>query len=146
MSSIQSAFSLLSRLFLATLFLVEGYGKITGYDDVAAYMAAHNVSSRLLPVVIVTEIAGGLLIALGCLTRLVAFAMAGFTLLTALFFHTDFADSDQMVHFLKNIAIAGGFLSLVAFGAGAWSLDAQLVRRGWRGAALAKLRASTSGP
>lgn len=142
MSAVQSIFSLLSRLFLATLFLVEGYGKITGYDDVAAYMAGHNVPSRLLPVVILTEIAGGLLIALGCLTRLVAFVMAGFTLLTALFFHTDFADPDQMVHFLKNIAIAGGFFSLVAFGAGAWSVDAQRLRLG-RGAAA---RQATSSP
>jgi putative oxidoreductase len=131
MSLVQRAFSLLARLFLATLFLVEGYGKITGYGDVVAYMTSHHVPAGLLPVVILTELAGGLCIALGCLTRPVAFAMAGFTLLTALFFHADFSDPDQLIHFLKNIAIAGGFFSLVASGAGPWSLDALLFARGW---------------
>jgi putative oxidoreductase len=131
MSLVQPAFSLLARLFLATLFLVEGYGKITGYDDVVAYMASHNIPGGLLPLVILTELAGGLFIALGFLTRAIAFAMAGFALLTALFFHTDFADPDQLIHFLKNVAIAGGFFSLVASGAGPWSLDAVLFRQGW---------------
>ena len=131
MTSLEPAFLLLARLCLATLFLVEGYGKITGYADVVAYMAAHNVPGGLLPVVILTELVGGLCIAAGFLTRAIAFAMAGFALLTALFFHTNFNDPDQLIHFLKNIAIAGGFFSLVANGAGAWSLDAVLFRRGW---------------
>lgn len=131
MSLIQPVFSLLARLFLATLFLVEGYGKIASYREVVAYMASHNVPGGLLPVVILTEVAGGLLIALGFLTRAISFAMAGFALLTALFFHTNFDDPEQLVHILKNIAIAGGFFSLVASGAGAWSLDAFLFRRDW---------------
>jgi putative oxidoreductase len=124
MPVLQTAFLLSARLLLAALFLVEGFGKIRGYDEVAQYMAANSVAPQLLPLVIATELCGGALIALGLLTRPVAFLMAGFTLLTALFFHRDWGDPDQQVHFLKNLAIAGGFLSLVASGGGSWSLDA----------------------
>lgn len=77
----------------------------------------------LLPLVILTELGGGLLILVGWQTRIVAFLMAGFTLLAALLFHFKTGDRNQMIHFMKNIAIAGGFLSLVANGAGAWSVD-----------------------
>lgn len=77
----------------------------------------------LLPLVILTELGGGLLVAFGLFARYAAFALAGFALLTALFFHWNFGDPDQVIHFMKNLAIAGGFLLLTAFGAGAWSLD-----------------------
>ncbi len=72
---------------------------------------------------IVTELGGGLLVALGGFTRAAAIALAGFALLTAWFFHRG-GDPDSMIHFQKNLAIAGGFFVLAANGAGAWSLDA----------------------
>jgi putative oxidoreductase len=93
-------------------------------------MQAHGVPGSLLPLVIVTELLGGAMIATGLMTRWVAIAMAGFVLLTAFFFHTHFADEAQLINFNKNLAIAGGFLALAAHGGGAWSLDALLARHG----------------
>ena len=78
---------LLGRAMLAYIFIVEGYGKIAGYAGVAAYMRDHGVSSALLPLVILTELGGGLLVLAGLKTRWAAIALFGFCLLTALFFH-----------------------------------------------------------
>jgi putative oxidoreductase len=116
---------------MAFIFVVEGWLKITHYPAIVEYMQSYGVSGRLLPIVIVTELGGGLLVAVGFLTRWAAAALAGFALLTALFFHRDFADPDQIINFYKNMAIAGGFLLLVGFGPGAWSVDA-LWRPLWR--------------
>ena len=115
---------MLVRLLLAQIFVVEGWGKISAYGQVQQYMTAHGVSGALLPLVILTELGGGLCIALGFLTRLAALALAGFCVLTALFFHTGFSDVEQLINFQKNLAMAGGFLALVVFGAGALSVDA----------------------
>lgn len=114
---------LLARLLLAWIFLVEGLAKIQDYAGTADYMESFGVSGRLLPFVIIAEFGGGLLVASGLWARWAAFALAGFCGLTALFFHADFADPDQLIQFQKNLAIAGGFLMLVAFGPGRWSLD-----------------------
>jgi putative oxidoreductase len=81
------------------------------------------VPAALLPLVIATELLGSIAIILGWKTRIVAFLLAGFTLLSALLFHNDFANQIQMVMFLKNVSIAGGFLLLVVHGAGPISLD-----------------------
>lgn len=109
---------------MAFIFIVEGWLKIANYPAVIDYMQSYGVSGRLLPLVILTELGGGLLVALGLLTRWAAVALAGFALLTALFFHRDFADPEQVINFHKNLAIAGGFLLLAGFGPGAWSGDA----------------------
>jgi len=111
------------RFLLSLLFLLSGFGKITAYGATAAYMSASGVPSALLPVVIATELLGGLAIVLGWKTRVVAFLLAGFSLLTAITFHRNFADQTQMIMFLKNLSIAGGFLMLVVNGAGPLSLD-----------------------
>ena len=129
MESLQSPAALLARFGLSWIFLLEGVGKLGNYSATIDYMAANGVSGSLLPLVILTELGGGLLVALGLFTRVAAVALMGFCLLTALFFHKDFADPEQMINFNKNIAIAGGFLALVAFGGGAWSLDALRRRR-----------------
>ena len=115
---------LLARAMLAYIFIVEGVGKIAGYAGVAGYMQAHGVDGRLLPLVILTELGGGLLVLLGLKTRWAAIALFGFCLLTALFFH---ASADQAIQLQKNVAMAGGFLALALLGPGQWSLDA------WRG-------------
>ena len=124
-STLTNLFSLASRLFLAFIFVMAGWGKLTGIDGTAGYMASAGIplANVLVYLVILTELGGGILIAIGYHTRIVAFLMAGFTILSALIFHFNFGDQMQMINFMKNIAIAGGFLSLVANGAGAWSLD-----------------------
>jgi putative oxidoreductase len=114
---------LLARALMAYIFIVEGYGKLLHYSDVGEYMRSHGVPSALLPLVVLTELGGGLLILSGLMTRWAAIALAGFAILTALIFHGDGADPEQTINFQKNLAIAGGFLALAAFGPGAWSLD-----------------------
>lgn len=115
--------ALAGRIMLAAIFLFTGWGKIGGYDGTVAYMAKFGVPGALLPLVIAVEIVGGLLIVIGWQTRLVAVGLAIFTLVAAYFFHTNFGDSGQRIHFLKNVAMAGGFLLLAVSGPGAWSVD-----------------------
>ena len=126
---------LVARLLLATIFVVEGWLKIRDYSGTVAYMEANGVSGVALPIVILTELGGGLLVVLGFFTRIAAVALAGFCLLTILFFHMA---PDQAVNFYKNLSMAGGFLMLAAYGPGAWSLDAMLWRRGGTPAEIAR--------
>lgn len=128
MNSLSKYAELGGRVFLSALFLLSGLGKLGAYAATAGYMASQGVPGWLLPLVILTEIGGGLAIALGWKTRIVAFLMAGFTLVSALIFHTHFADPNQMINFWKNVAIAGGFLLLVVHGAGPLSLDQRFGR------------------
>ena len=121
--TIQKVAELAGRVLLSSLFLVSGLGKMAAYAATAGYMASLGVPGALLPLVIATEVLGAILIIIGWKTRVVAFLLAGFSLLTALVFHSNFADQNQATHFLKNLAIAGAFLLLVANGAGPLSLD-----------------------
>lgn len=123
---IVNAAALLGRILMSAIFISAGYNKIGGFANSAAYMAKMGVPSWLLPVVIATELGGGLLILLGYQTRIVAFLLAGFSILAGLIFHYSVGDVPNMISFWKNLAIAGGFLGMVAHGAGAWSLDGQL--------------------
>jgi putative oxidoreductase len=111
------------RILLALLFLLAGVGKLGAYSATGAYMSSAGVPSALLPAVIATELGGAIAIILGWKTRVVAALLAGFSILTALTFHNNFADQIQMIMFLKNLSIAGGFLLLVANGAGPFSID-----------------------
>ena len=121
--AMSSAAALVGRLLLAAIFVQAGLGKISGYAGTAEYMQKFGVPGALLPLVILVELGGGLLIAIGWQTRLVAIALAAFTIVAAVIFHSNFGDRNQGIHFMKNLAIAGGFLTLFASGAGAWSLD-----------------------
>jgi putative oxidoreductase len=118
------------RFLLGLLFLLSGLGKLGAYGATAAYMSATGVPGALLPAVIATEVFGALAIVLGWKTRVVAFLLAGFSLLTAVTFHTNLADQTQMIMFFKNLSIAGGFLLLVSNGAGALSLDRRFAKKG----------------
>ncbi len=115
---------LAGRILMAAIFLIAGTGKIGAYAGTQGYMQAHGLPGALLPAVIALELGGGLLIVAGAWTRIAALALAGFSVLAALIFHANFADAMQQINFLKNLAIAGGFLLLAANGAGAWSVDA----------------------
>lgn len=115
---------LAGRILLALIFIMSGWGKIGGYAGSQQYMESMGVSGALLPLVIVAELGGGLAVAFGLLTRIAALGLAVFTLLAALFFHTDFANQAQFISFMKNLAITGGFLVLAVHGPGALSIDA----------------------
>jgi putative oxidoreductase len=123
--AVQQVSELAGRLFLSALFVASG---LTAYSGTAAYMSALGVPGVLLPLAIVTEIAGAAAIIVGWNTRVVAFLLAGYSLLTAILFHSNFSDQIEMVMFLKNVSIAGGLLLLVANGAGALSLDRRVGR------------------
>lgn len=122
MSTIEKTADLIGRILLAVIFLVSGIGKIGGYAGTQAYMTSMGVPGALLPLVIVVEVVGALALIAGYRTRLVALALAVFTLLAAVLFHRA-PDQMQQILFMKNLAIAGGMLILTARGAGTWSLD-----------------------
>lgn len=111
------------RVLIAAIFVMSGFSKITGYAGTQGYMEAVGVPGALLPLAILLEIGGGLAVIVGWQTRLFAFLLAGFTLVAGFLFHFDPADQMQFIMLTKNIAIAGGFLFLVAFGPGAYALD-----------------------
>lgn len=116
------------RVLLASIFLLSGLGKLGHYAGTQAYMTAAGVPGQLLPLVIALEVAGAVAIVAGWQTRATALLLAGFSLLAAVLFHNQFQDQIQMILFLKNVAIAGGFLLLFVHGAGAWSVDARAAR------------------
>lgn len=120
---------LLGRLLLAAIFIIAGYGKIGGYAATQGYMEAMGVSGALLPLVIFVELGGGLAILLGLLTRYAALGLAVFCVASAVIFHSS-ADQVQQIMFMKNLAIAGGLLILVANGPGRLSLDAKRFGKG----------------
>jgi putative oxidoreductase len=123
--TLRNVADLSGRILIAALFLISGAGKLGAYAGTQGYMAAHGVPGALLPLVIALELGGGALVVAGLWTRAAALALAGFSILTALMFHANFADQMQQIMLLKNFAIAGGFLLLAANGAGAWSVDAR---------------------
>ena len=134
-SALQNLAALAGRVLLATIFVIEGFIKVGDYSGTISYMVAHDVSGRLLPLVILTELGGGLLVAVGLLTRWAAVALAGFCILTAFLFHMS---PEEAVHFYKNLAMTGGFLVLAGVGPGAWSLDAWLRARRGTGREIAR--------
>lgn len=125
MTQFQAPIALTGRILLAAMFVLSGFTKIGAFAGTQQYMEAFGVPGALLPLVIILELVGGLMIAAGFFTRITALALAGFTLVSAVLFHANFGDQIQMILFLKNISIAGGFLMLVAFGPGALSIDAR---------------------
>jgi putative oxidoreductase len=120
--------ALAGRVLLALIFILAGANKITHYGATEGYMQGFGIPGVLLPLVIATELLGGLAVALGWRARIAALLLAGFTLAAGVAFHFEFADQQQMVNFMKNLAIAGGLLTLAANGPGALSLDAKAYR------------------
>jgi len=116
---------LTARILLGAIFFMAGISKIGAYAVTQGYMESQGISGALLPIVIGLEIIGPVLLVIGWQTRLVALALAGFTVVTAFLFHLNFGDQMQAIMFMKNLAIAGGLLLLFSHGAGGFSLDAR---------------------
>lgn len=122
--AINSVLILAARTLTALIFIMAGYGKITGYAGTEQYMQAMGVPAAMLPLVILLELGGGIALLLGFQTRLTALALALFSIAAAFIFH---AGADQMtqIMLMKNLAMAGGLLAFTVFGAGRLSLDAE---------------------
>ena len=114
---------LIGRILLSALFLIEGIGKISMQEDVMMYMENYGIPGILFIPAVILEILFPLLLIVGYKTKLAAFVMALFTFTVAIIFHTDFSDGMQLVFFLKDLAIAGGFMIIIAYGANKFSLD-----------------------
>ena len=124
--------SLVGRLMIGLPFAMSGFGKLAAYGATTAYIASAGlpVPPLAYAIAVLVELGGGLLLIAGYQARSVALAMAIFSLAAAASFHNNFADQNQMIHFLKNVMMAGGLLQIFAFGAGALSLDALFSRGG----------------
>jgi putative oxidoreductase len=121
-----NAATLIGRILMSLLFILGGWGKLLAPATTQAMLAGHNLPMVQLAwvIAVVVELGGGLAILFGLFTRPVAFVCAIWCVATALIAHTNFADRNMEIHFFKNMGMAGGFLYIAAFGAGAWSLDA----------------------
>lgn len=119
--------ALAGRAFLSAIFIISGVSKITAPAGMIGYIESVGLPlpALALALAILVEVAGGVALILGYRTRLVAAGLAAFTVITALAFHNQLGDQNQFIHFFKNIAMAGGLLQVVAFGAGRFSLDAR---------------------
>jgi putative oxidoreductase len=115
----------IGRILLATIFVLSGFGKLMAPAATIGYIESSGLpfATLGLAIAIAVELGGGLLLAAGYKTRLVAAVLAGFSIVTGLAFHHAIGDQNQMIHLLKNFAMAGGLLQVVAFGAGAYSID-----------------------
>jgi putative oxidoreductase len=123
---VASVASLLGRLLISAIFLISGIEKIRAPAWTINYIASAGLpfASLGLAIGIAVELVGGPALAVGYQTRLVAAVIVAYCVATAGFFHRDFRDQNQQMNFLKNIAIAGGLLQVIAFGGGSFSLDA----------------------
>ena len=123
MNKLNPVFSLAGRVMIALIFVLAGLSKISAIDGTQGYMEAMGVSGILIYPTILFEVTAGLLIIAGYKTRYVALALAGFSLLSALIFQNQLGDQTQFILFMKNVAMAGGFLFLARYGAGELSID-----------------------
>ena len=114
---------LIGRIFISGIFLLSGFNKIGNYDVTVGWMESFGLPGFLLIPAIVLEILAPILIIIGYQTRIAAGALSLFCIATAVIFHNDFSDQMQIIAFMKNIALAGGFLFLVVNGAKGYSLD-----------------------
>jgi len=117
---------ILGRILLSAIFLINGIGKIFNYEGTIQYMENFDVPSYLIIPAITVEILFPILLIIGYYTKFSALVLSLFTLALAVIFHTDFSNQMQLMSFLKNIAIAGGFLIIFVYGPGKYSIDHKL--------------------
>jgi putative oxidoreductase len=120
----------LGRILLVALFLLSGLGKVADPSGTIAYIGSTGapLPAAGFALSVAVELGASSLFLLGYKTRTTAAILALFCVATAMLFHSNFADQNQMIHFMKNISIAGGFLQVIALGAGSFTLDARLSR------------------
>lgn len=126
MTKFDNQMEFVGRLFLSLIFIMSGLNKAGAPEATIGYMEAMGLPGGLLWPTVLFEVGVGLAVVVGFKTRLAALALAGFSLITAILFHSNLGDQIQFIMFAKNIAIAGGFFLLARHGAGNWSLDAHL--------------------
>jgi putative oxidoreductase len=120
---------LAGRLLIATIFLHEGIVKIGRYDAAVAYTVAFGLPGALLPLAVIVELGCGVALALGVGARLASVILAGFCIGTAFIFHTKFSEANQLLHFEKNLAMAGGLLAIMITGPGCLTLFKLMARK-----------------
>jgi len=123
MNKLNPVLSLAGRIMIALIFVLAGLNKISAIEGTQAYMEAMGLPGILIYPTILFEVGAGLAIIAGFQTRSVALALAGFSLLSAIIFHNQLGDQMQFILFMKNVAMAGGFLFLARHGAGELSID-----------------------
>jgi putative oxidoreductase len=126
---VADAVLLVSRLLLALIFVHEGITLASHFDGTLKIMAAMGLSAPLALGVVALQLGAGLAVVLGFPTRLGAIALGLFCLMTAMMFHTDFANQNELLHFEKDFAIAGGMFALAVVGPGRLSLEHLIARR-----------------
>jgi putative oxidoreductase len=121
---------LLGRVLIGAPFILSGLSKLASHDATVGYIGSVGLPLPQLGwlIAMVVEIGGGALLIIGYRARLVGLVVALFAVATAIFFHRNFADQNQLIHFLKNIMLAGGLLQIAYFGAGPMSVDASRKR------------------
>lgn len=117
---------LIGRILMVAIFLSAGYSKLAHYDYMQGYMVSLGLPGWSMPFIILWELGGGLAVLLGVFTRPVALLLAAFCVISALIAHLHPADQEQMINFMKNISMTGGFLYMAVTGAGDWSLGKKL--------------------
>jgi putative oxidoreductase len=132
-----SSLQLVGRILISVIFVWAGWGKLLGFTATIAYFEKSGLPMppAAAAVAVFMELGVGLALLLGLFTRLSGAALAFWCIVTALVAHTNFADRNMEIHFWKNVAMCGGLLYVVAFGAGVYSLDAILSRRSVRAVA-----------
>ncbi len=113
-----------ARILLSGLFLYEAWFKLTHYAQAVGYAETFGISAAALPLALIVEAGGGLFVLIGFQIRIAALALAGFCISTAVLFHLKLSDGGEVLHFGKDLGLAGGFLLLAVHGAGQWSIDA----------------------
>ena len=116
-------FDLIGRIFISLVFLLSGYNKIFNYDNTISWMEGFGIPGFLLWPAIVLEILLPIFIIIGYRTQISAIILAMFCLATALIFHNDFANQMQIIAFLKNFGLAGGFLFIAVNGPKEWAIE-----------------------
>ncbi|MGN7740277.1 DoxX family protein [Pseudomonas sp. 22526] len=126
-SNTNASIGLIGRVLLSAIFILSGFSKVAAPAAMVGYIQSVGLPfpQLALGIAIAVELGGGLLLIAGYRTRLVALGLAVFSVATALAFHNNLGDQNQFIHFFKNIAMAGGLLQVVAYGAGRFSLDAR---------------------
>ncbi len=127
----QAALALIGRILLGAVFIMSGLGKLGAPGPVQDYIASVGLPAPMLAyiVALVVEVGCGVLLLVGYRTKTVAAALAVFCVLTAVIFHHALGDRNQFVHFMKDLAMAGGLLQIAAFGPGRIGLDSRSAAR-----------------